>query len=1313
MPSGELQLQEPPALPDPATGMSQMMFYAPTALGSMGMVLVFIRPGQSGPLIYIALGLMALSAVGMMVSQLLRGSADRKRKMKDERRDYLRYLSRMRRQVRKAIDQQREAQAWGHPAPSSLDALARSSRLWERRTSHPDFGEARIGVGPQRLGLKLAPLQTKLVEDLEPLSAHALRRFIHAYGTVLDQPIAAYLRAYARAIVRCETEADLIAGRNLVRAVLCQLAVFQSPDDLRIAIVTSPDRLHEWEWTKWLPHALHPHDTDAAGPVRLLISAPGRLENLLGQDFAGRAAFDPEISPSADEPYTVIVLDTQDPVPAGHRLITQGYRNVVMIDLSQSPAIKALRRSLILQVTPEKLEMVTSDASGNETFALLGVPDSLEVGPATAVARQISPFRVSTSTESTEPMSTDVELSTLLGIPDLFGMDVRDIWEQRRSGPNRLKVPLGITADGTPMELDIKEAAQGGMGPHGLLIGATGSGKSELLRTLVLALALTHSSETLNFVLVDFKGGATFLGLDELPHTSAVITNLADEAALVDRMKDSLTGELMRRQELLRSAGNYSSALEYETARAQGAPLAPLPSLFLVVDEFSELLASNRDFMDVFVMIGRLGRSLGVHLLLASQRLDEGRTNQLESHLSYRIGLRTFSAMESRGVLGVPDAYQLPSQPGNGFIRTDVTTLTRFRAAYVSGIYRLKAKVAAAVVAARVVTYGTDYVMPVEEPLPAPDPDAVEEEDDVRSLLQVAVARLHDAGPPAHQVWLPPLKIPPTLDELLPPLAPDPERGLTTVDWAGAGRLVVPIGLIDRPYEQVRDLLMADMSGQGGHVGIAGGPQSGKSTLLRTLITSLCLTHSPREIQFYCLDFGGGTLSGLTGLPHVGGVTGRHDLERVNRTVAEITSLITRREHQFAQHGIDSMVEFRRRRAAGEMDDEPRGDVFLVIDGWNTIRQDFPDMSPVFTLIANRGLNYGVHLLVTATRWSEINTTLRDQLGTRFELRLGDAVDSMINMRAARTVPKRPGAGLTEDLLHFMTALPRLDGKPTAEDLSVGVSGLVENINDWWSGPKAPPVRMLPWKVDAGTMPEPDGDLRVALGLEETELAPFRHDFEQSPHLIVIGDAETGKTNLLKLIAAGITRRYDPTQARVAVVDLRRELYDAVDEGHRLGYAVSADVVRHIVEGTARALATRMPGPEITPAQLRRRDWWKGPQMFFIVDDYELISGNAMDNPFAPLLDYLSQGTEVGCHLIIARSANGAARSMSDPLLRRLLEMNTPTLQLSCQPSEGFIVGNVKARQLPPGRALHITRRGVTQVQTALLPQEENEFSQQ
>ena len=297
-------------------------------------------------------------------------------------------------------------------------------------------------------------------------------------------------------------------------------------------------------------------------------------------------------------------------------------------------------------------------------MARVGAPDTLSLAEAEALARELAPLRPARGgAPGEDALAVNTTLTALLGIAEARALDLRGCGARARPA-GRLRVPIGLDASGQPVELDIKESAQGGMGPHGLVIGATGSGKSELLRTLVLGLALTHPPEVLNFVLVDFKGGATFLGLEDLSHVSAVITNLEEELPLVDRMRDALHGEMVRRQELLRSAGNYASVRDYERDRERGTDLAPLPTLFVVVDEFSELLAAKPEFIDLFVMIGRLGRSLGVHLLLASQRLEEGRLRGLDTQLSYRIGLRTFSAAESRIVLGVPDAYELPSAPG-------------------------------------------------------------------------------------------------------------------------------------------------------------------------------------------------------------------------------------------------------------------------------------------------------------------------------------------------------------------------------------------------------------------------------------------------------------------------------------------------------------------------------------------------------------------------------------------------------------------------------------------------------------------------
>ncbi|OON78072.1 type VII secretion protein EccCa [Streptomyces tsukubensis] len=1329
MPEGQLTLQEPPVLAEVVPDTSAIWTYLPMALMSVSMMLMFLRPGGgNGVFMYLAMGVMALSAGAMLLGQLMRRSSERKQRLKGERRDYLRYLAQTRKRVRVTIAEQQRALAWRHPDPGSLRSLARTSRLWERRPSDEDFGEVRIAKGEQQLALSLEPVSTRPVEDLEPLCAHALRRFIRAYSTIPEQPLGLYLRSSARILLRPEGTPDgdqaasgppptgeggvgqdqgpgAEAVRSLARAVLGQLAVFHAPEELWIALCVSDERRADWEWVKWLPHALDPHEEDGAGQARRITSDLTELDDLLGADFAERPGFDPDARPGRDEPYTIVVLDGVT-VPPGHRWEGHGYRNALALDVSGALRWRPGRNMLRLTVGPELVSLVRTDRSRKVRSVPLGRPDRLGPLGAEALARLLSPRRVSLSTDIAQPLDTDVELTTLLGIPDLH-RHAPEVLFDRHTGSGRLRVPIAVGVDGRPVELDIKESAQGGMGPHGMLIGATGSGKSELLRTLVLGLALTNSSEVLNFILVDFKGGATFLGLEELPHTSAVITNLADEVALVERMQDALHGELIRRQELLRSAGNHTSALEYERARAAGAPLAPLPSLFVVVDEFSELLSAHREFMDLFVMIGRLGRSLGVHLLLASQRLDEGRMHQLESHLSYRIGLRTFSAMESRGVLGVPNAYELPAQPGSGYLKSGVESLTRFRAAYSSGMYRRRTgAVIRARVASQVVPWSTDWVVP-RAPAPAPEPET-EESGDEETLLDVALDRLRGSGPAAHQVWLPPLAEPSPLDVLLPGIAPHPERGLTAVGRSGTGRLRVPVGLVDKPFDQRRDPLVVDLSGAGGHIAVAGGSQSGKSTLVRTLIAALALTHTPAEVQFYCLDFGGGGLSQLAALPHVGGVAPRLNPERVQRAVAEVMTLLAHREQFFVDHTIDSMQSYRRRRAAGEFADEPFGDVFMVVDGWSTVRQDYDDLIQKFNELAARGLNYGIHLLISTTRWVELSAQVRDQAATRLELRMGDPMDSEIDTRKARSVPRSGGRGITADSkMHFLAGLPRLDGSSSLDDLGDGVAHLVAEVARHWPGAPAPQVRMLPHRLPLTELPAPEateGDgLRIPLGIDQDALEPVWHDFSRTPHLIVVGDTESGKTNLLRAIARSITTRYTPDRAKIIAVDYRRTLVDAVPEEYRIGHVISLDNLNETIEGAARAMKDRVPGADIAPARMRQCDWWTGPRLFILVDDYDMVAGSTFQGPFEPLFGNLALGFEMGLHLVIARSAMGAGRGLSDGLVRRLDEANNPAVLLSCPPTEGRLFGNTKPLNLPPGRAQHIARRRARLMQTALV----------
>ncbi|MDQ7909379.1 type VII secretion protein EccCa [Phytohabitans sp. ZYX-F-186] len=1296
-PVDEITLQEPPVIPEPAErGLSAVLMLAPMAIASLAMVLIFLRP-NAGALAYVGVGLMVLSAAAMLVVPLIRNAGQHKHRLNGERRDYLRYLGQVRRKVRGALTEERRAARWQHPDPGALWSIALSQRLWERRTAHEDFGEVRLGLGTRRSTLRLVPPQSKPVEDLEPLAAHALRRFLRAYTTLQDAPIAVYLRGFARIGVRGDTPAI----RALLRAALAQTAVAHSPQELRLVVASShPD----WAWAKWLPHVQDETVPDVTGTRRLFATEAAELDEVLAAlGVPDRPGFEPDTPVTAVEPFVVVVLDGPH-LPADHRLAMEGYRNLVVLDAGGTLGWEARPHTLLLEVDGERLSTVTFDHLGKVSANPLGRPDRMGPVAAAALARSIARYRVGQGTDTEEPLAGDYDLAGLLHLGDLSTFDPA-AYRAGRSAAQRLRVPIGMSTTGTPIELDIKEAAEGGMGPHGMLIGATGSGKSELLRTLVLALAARHSSEELNLVLVDFKGGAAFLGFERLPHTSAVITNLAEELELVDRMQDALTGELNRRQEHLRATG-YPSRRDYEQARAEGVRLEPMPALFIVVDEFSEMLSNKPEFIDVFAMIGRLGRSLGVHLLLASQRLDDGRIHAIETHLSYRIGLRTFSSMESRSVIGVPDAYELPNVPGNGYLRPDTQTLIRFKAAYCSGPYRPPGQRRRRAAGAGLVPFGTAHLRPEEPATPEPDQQP-ESEEKPPVLADVLLEVLRGHGPAAHQVWLPPLKETATLEKLLPPLVEHPRLGVRPVGEYDTGQLTVPVGLVDLPAQQRRELLLASLAGSAGNIGVVGGPQAGKSTLLRTLICSLALTHTAEEVQIYCLDFGGGALASLARLPHVGSVAGRLDRDRVTRTVLEMTNLLARREQIFASNGIDSMLSYRRARRNGQFrDQDPYGDVFLVVDGWYTVRQDFQELDDRFGELAARGLSFGIHLAVSAGRWSEIRPWLRDVLGTRFELRLGDPVESEVNSRVAATVPAIPGRGITSDRQHFLTALPRIDGYQTTDDLAEATAELVE-VLDVPTAPRAPQVRLLPDRLPATALPAPtapsrEAEVRVPLGLDDARLEPLWHDFDTNPHLLVFGDTETGKTNLLRHIARSVAAHHPPAEARVVFGDFRRELHEAIPEAHQIGYSMSVDRLAATMAEAGQILTGRLPGPDIPPGRLPKRDWWTGGRLFIIIDDFELIEGGR-EAPLQPLLPLLPHGADIGLHLIIARSTSGAGRAMTNPVMRRAWELGSPAVLLSCPREEGAFLGTVRPRKLPTGRGQYVNRR--RQVRLVQTPQ--------
>ena len=1270
---------------------------------------------QGGAYAYVIGGVFGLSSLGMLATSMMSGAAGKDRsEVRRARVAYLHELDAARAVVRDRAIEQRAALLYRHPPPEVLITLVGGARMWERRPHDADFAAVRIGRGPQALSGPLVP--AAIPEPAEPIAAQAARRLAATYATVADVPVAMAVGAFRR--IRCDDPA-------LVRALIAQLAFAHAPGELTFTSRLS-SRRNEWDVLKWLPHTRSSFDDS----VMTTAHPPGNVGRDVAEGHGLRVVIVEEAGTSAPGRPGTCVIELADvgaaaPDQPATAPLEQGRRTA--IDLHCTAAGRLV-------------------AGGND----VGVPDRLSVVEFEALARALAGYHVADVGAAASGPRGPVTLDDVLGlaaeasqrqVPDLPAAIAAA--RRRRQAADRLRVPIGQRLDGTPVLLDLKEAALDGMGPHGLLIGATGSGKSELLRTLVLGLATTHESAELNFVLIDFKGGATFASLDRLPHTAAVITNLADELPLVDRMTEALGGELVRRQEALRAAGNLASLQDYERVRAADPSLPAMPALLVVCDEFSELLSAKPDFIDLFVAIGRLGRSLGVHLLLASQRLDEGRLRGLDTHLSYRIGLRTFSATDSRAVLGVPDAYELPRTPGHGFLKFGTEPLVRFVAAYSSGPYRPgtdadtpTVAASAAPTARRIVpfTLAADPV-PSVRARPAHDPDSADRDglrginrgggpgaaglegrwpdrssgvspDEhgvdqpgpqprVPSLMDVLVGAMDGRGTPAHRVWLPPLSTSAPLDELLGPTVQDPHRGLTVVDAALRGRLRVPVGSVDRPFEQRRDPLFVTLDAAGGHVAIAGGPQAGKSTLLRTLICALALTHTPAEAAFYCLDFGGGALGALRDLPHVGGVAGRQAAEVTRRTLGEVAALLARREQEFAAAGIDTMAAAR----------PSHGDVFLVIDGWSVARSDVDDLEPMVTDLATRGLAYGVHVVLTSTRWADLRPALRDAIGTRIELRLGDPSDSQIGRRAAAMVPAgAPGRGVTADEKHFLAATPQLAEESTAD--------LVTAVAAAWSGPCAPRVRALPATIRPADLPTPPGELEIVLGLAESDLGPVSLDFAAEPHLVIFGEPGSGKSAALRLIATALAAQLPPERARIVMIDYRRSMLGEFEGEHLIGYATGPDSSAPLLASVATYMARRLPGPGVTPHELRERSWWTGPDCFVLIDDYDLVAGSTggssaggVANPALPFLEFVPQALDVGLHLIIARRSGGAGRSLYDPLIARIREAASPGLVLSGEPDEGPLVADVRPRRMQPGRGiLHTRRDGARVVQLAYAP---------
>ncbi|MGH3553567.1 MAG: type VII secretion protein EccCb, partial [Mycobacterium sp.] len=721
----------------------------------------------------------------------------------------------------------------------------------------------------------------------------------------------------------------------------------------------------------------------------------------------------------------------------------------------------------------------------------------------------------------------------------------------------------------------------------------------------------------------------------------------------------------------------------------------PLPMLVVVIDEFYEWFRIMPTAVEVLDSIGRQGRAYWIHLMMASQTI-ESRAEKLMENMGYRLVLKARTAGAAQAA-GVPNAVNLPAQAGLGYFRKSLEEMIRFQAEFLWRDYRRGVSLDDE---RAPLTHSVDYIRPqlfttgftpievgVSEPdFTAPPNGEVisddgevldgtggteagdeDEEEAIRipRVGTVIIDQLRRIDFQPYRLWQPPLDEPVAIDDLVNRFRGQPWQQ----DYGTARNLVFPLGIIDRPYKHDQPPWTVHTAGAGANVLILGAGGAGKTTALQTLICSAALTHTPEQVQFYVLAYSSTALTTVARLPHVGEVAGPTDPYGVRRTVAELLALVRDRKRSFLEYDVPSMEVFRRRKFGGEsgsVPDDGFGDVYLVIDNYRALAEENEVLIEQVNQIINQGPSFGVHVMVTADRESELRPPVRSGFGSRVELRLAAVEDAkLVRSRFAKDVPIKPGRGMLavnyvrldsdpQSGLHTLVARPALSSTPDVVFESDSVAAAVTQV----AAGHARPVRRLPARfgleqvqaLAAVDRRDGVGVGGIAWAINELDLQPVYLNFAENAHLMVTGRRECGRTTTLATIMSEIGRVYAPgasiapptsqPSAQVWLVDPRRQLLTSLGTDYVEKFAYNLDGVAAMMDELGAALAGREPPPGLSAEELLSRSWWSGPEIFLIIDDVQQLPPG-FDSPLHKAAPWVTRAADVGLHVIITRTFGG------------------------------------------------------------------------
>lgn len=1073
--SGEITLKSPPSMPRPVPP-NVMQRVAPwlMVLGMVGLMVMMFKSGAGmmrSPMAMMFPLMLIMGMTGMMGN---RGVGSKMNDAVQERGYYFRYIDSLRERAISSARKQHDLAEHHHPNPIWFLDWMGKERMWERKAGDAKFGHVRVGLGTERADLKYLNTEVGDLAEVDPAAASCLNDYLWEYTFVKDIPRPLSLTEQPA----WGFEGDLANARDALRSMVADLTFFQSADDIGIAVITDDDHAHEWDFLKFLPHHRF-SQTVGRGQNRTLRGRPMTFESgtelveALGEDWRNRGRFQRGTRSSIAQADGTTAAETRtrrhlfvicDSPDINWSVLGQdhetGVRGVTFLDLTgaspYTPADSVLRYSN--EFVYRKDNILESTEPG-----FLATPDLMSVEDAQTYARALSPWREGTESSSLVDavgmQKAAAEILKFIGIHDAATFDPAAVRRWSSDRRNFLRVPVGEFIDsGQPWYIDLKD---GENGPHLGVGGSTGGGKSEFLRVLVVLLCATHSPDDLMVTPADFKGGATFQGLDRLPHVPMVLDNLETNMDRVQRLLQAFQGELDRRQKLINLAGQYAIGMniglsgiknigEYRAFRRK-YPQFKLPPMPYWLVPFDELMQAKREFgvlLTIGKIMGTVGRSLGVSFIPVSQTLDESLMVGIDTHMRGRLAFKMNKKADYRPILGSFSAPSLPNEKGAGYWKSDLDAAPqRVKSAYISGQYvppepektdeeskrdrdYFKPRLISARPDERAMEIESQYSaderleddddleddeelgsedIDLDEPIIGPDDDL---EAGAEALgptnMSVIIDRILTLGDELdHNPLKPEINV-------YTPVSEFADQYLATQDGVAPLNPVAPFGIIDKPRTAEKDVLAVSLTQ---HVAIASGPKMGKSTALLSMVLGTASLYSPDRVHFYGIT-SGGVLPQANGLNHVGDIVQITDRYNVQRVISHIHMIYKNRARTWSRAGLQDPTEWRRRRFAPAEGDTPvpedgHGDVVLMIDGFEGFLADFTEYEQIMQQLARYGADFGIHLVVTVPHLKAGRFyKFVDYFEHLIELKLADPIDSEMGRKGAAAVPQMPGRGL-------------------------------------------------------------------------------------------------------------------------------------------------------------------------------------------------------------------------------------------------------------------------------------------------------------